>query len=363
MPDMESENGHIKSKAQKKRYWILQLFGWFALMFIEIFNFTFFIRGEFHWRYLYSFGVFSLIGIFSTHFYKTFFIKPSTFDKGLGKVWSKALLDVVLISLLMVILGRLVSISGQFSILKVPITESLRVLGPQFMNIARYVVVWIVIYYLYHILLRNNELQKSNLEAENRAKITELELLKTQLNPHFLFQCLSSIKAMVLKDKEMARDGIIKLSELLRYSLNYEKNSLVGVQEELAELNKYIALEKLRLGPRFQFKMEVEDGLFDQKIPTAALLNLVENAIRNEVENHEEGGFIHLSGKFENGKITFILKGNSAISQQQVAMTKGIENLKIRLQKIFGQDAELTLGVRGDQYFTSQLTIPKSIYI
>lgn len=360
MPEMELNDVHIKSKAQKKLYWVLQLFGWFALMFIEIFNFTFFIRGEFLWKYLYSFGVFSLIGILSTHFYKTFFIKPSTFDKGLGKVWSKALLDIILVSLLMVILGRLVSITGKYSILKVPVIESLQVLGPQFINIARYVVVWIVVYYLYHILQRNNKLQEANLEAENNAKITELELLKTQLNPHFLFQCLSSIKAMVLTDKEMARDGIIKLSELLRYSLNYDKNSLVSVHEELTELNKFIGLEKLRLGTRLRFNMEVEELLFDQKIPTASLLNLLENAIRNEVDHHENGGCIELLGKMENGKITFTLNGSSFFSEQKMSMTKGIENLKIRLRKIYGQEAELTLGAKEGKNIINKLTIPKS---
>ncbi|MCC5928906.1 MAG: histidine kinase [Cyclobacteriaceae bacterium] len=356
---MEIHSTQISYKTQGKLYWLLQLVGWVSLMVIEIFNFTFFIQGEFHWRYFYSFGVFSVIGLFTTHFYKTLFIQKSTFERGLGKIWIKALLDVALISLLMVILGRLISIFGKYSILKMSIEETLWVLGPQFMNIARYVVVWITIYYLYHILLRNNKLQRANLEAENNAKIAELELLKTQLNPQFLFQSLSSIKALVLNNKEKARDGIIKLSELLRYSLNYNKNSLVSVHEELSELNKYVELEKLRLGARLAFTVDMDEFMLNEKIPTAVLLNLAENAIRNGIEKQENGGELNLRGNLNDDNIQFclsLIKTTHSANQ----LSQGMENFKIRLEKIYGDKARLYIENANDESVLSTLEFPKN---
>jgi LytS/YehU family sensor histidine kinase len=84
----------------------------------------------------------------------------------------------------------------------------------------------------------------------------------------------------------------------------------------------------------------------------------VENAIRSGVMNHKEETLVELSGKFKNGKITFTLTGNRALSQQHLPMTKGMENLKIRLQKLYGTYAELTIGGEEEDDFASKLTIP-----
>ena len=85
------------------------------------------------------------------------------------------------------------------------------------MNWMRYVGVWVIIYFMYKILKQNSVIQREKLMIENLAKTTELELLKTQLNPHFLFNALNSIKALVLINPETCRDAIVKLSELLRF--------------------------------------------------------------------------------------------------------------------------------------------------
>ena len=96
---------------------------------------------------------------------------------------------------------------------------------------------------------------EQKLLIENLAKTSELELLKTQLNPHFLFNALNSIKALVLLDSEKSRQAIIKLSELLRFSLNYEKHPLISLKTELEEVQKYMELEKIRFGERLQYKV------------------------------------------------------------------------------------------------------------
>ena len=355
---MELNIADSNSKEQKKLYWLLQLAGWFALMFIEIFNYTFFIKGEFHWNYFYSFGIFPIIGICSTHVYKTYFIPKSTFDKRLGKVWSKGLFDVVMISILIVVLGRLFYLFRNSSFIILPFKELLLLILPQFMNIARYVLVWIVIYYLYHILQHNNKLQKEKLEKENRAKMTELELLKHQLNPHFLFHSLSSIKALVLENKELARDGIIKLSELLRYSLNYEKNSLVNVKTELLELNKYLELEKLRLGNRLTFELKIEDSHLDDKIPNAALLNIVEFAIRTGIERRENEGKLALEVSVMDDMLQFNLIYQKP-SNSSTQISEGLENLKKRLERIYGNEAVLSLGNIENEHIVQKMVVPK----
>ncbi len=345
-------------KDKRKLYWLMQLVGWFSLMFIEVFNMTFFIRGEFHWNYLHLFGIFSIIGIITTHFYKTYFIDPSTFTKRLGKVWGKAFLDILLISLAIIFIGRLLSIAGPHSVLKMNLTDLLASLGPQILNISRYVIVWIIIYYLYHILQLNNEMLEEKLAAEIKTKTTELELLKIQLNPSFLFQSLSNIKSLVLQDKEKARDSILKLSELLRYSLNYDKNTLVKVLDELTELYKYVDLEKTRLRDDLNVYFDLEEAVLDQEIPTASLLNLMENAIRYGIEKLEKGGNATLTGRLQGESIHFQLDYDSEKLFDNIK-NDGMENLRLRLHKIFGTKAQLTFHSDYPQQITCILTLPK----
>lgn len=355
---MELKLHHSKTFSQRKLYWILQLVGWFSLMFVEIYNFTFFIRGEFQWTYVYSFGIFPIFGIAATHFYKSYFIKPATFTKELGTIWSKALLDVIMISLLIVALGRTSSLFTSFSIAEMSWDSILKSVGPQLLNIARYVVVWIIIYYLYHILQHNNGMLKEKLETENKTKHAQLELLKTQLNPQFLFQSLSSIKSMVLQDKEQARMGIIHLSELLRYSLNYERNSLVKLEVELEELKKYLALEKMRLGERLDYSIHIDEKLLNEELPTASLINMVENGIRNGVEKIENGGNLMLRAYEMSSMNAYEMLGKYDASAGSLELTEGMENLQKRLEKIYKKKAQLVIQPNDDQLKTV-LKIPK----
>ncbi|EOZ98423.1 hypothetical protein A33Q_1077 [Indibacter alkaliphilus LW1] len=230
-------------------------------------------------------------------------------------------------------------------------------MGPQLLNIARYVMVWITIYYLYHILMRNTEILEETLVAQLNAQTTELELLKTQLNPSFLFQSLSSIQAMVLLDKDQARDSILKISELLRYSLNYEKNTLVSLREELNELHKYLDLEKIRLGDQLSFTIELRVEFMELRVPTGSLLNLMENAIRYGVETLEDGGEIRLSGEILERKVELRLTydKNSAIKKMA---NSSLENLQLRLEKIYGEAASLVFQNNLQNQMNTILSIP-----
>lgn len=340
---------------ERKLYWLMQFLGWFSLLFIEVFNLTFFILGEFNWQYVFSLSTFSGIGLMTTHFYKSFFIPPSTFSKNFRRLWGKALLDISLISGSIVFLIRLRTIAGPNSMLAMTAGELLVSLGPQLINTARYVMIWIIIYYLYHILKRNNAILKEKLEAEVSAKTTELELLRTQLNPAFLFQSLESTKLLVSKDKEKARNSILNLSELLRYTLNYEKTTLVPVRSELAELNKYIDLEKIHWGDQLEVILEIDQYILDEKIPTASLINLLEFAIRSEQESPHDQMKVRLLGKSMEDSVLLQVE-----FQNQIPESEAIKNLRLRIQKIYGIKGQLTFFSKNPQQIGYQLILPKN---
>ena len=201
---------------------------------IESVNYTFFIVGKFSWDYTQLFLYGASLGLLFTHSFKLIIAKFGVFAWHARTLWLLAFFATLLISLLINTLFYLPPIlSGQITIQSVfePINFFSGIV-----NWARYVGVWVILYFLYQILERARKIEQEKLRSENAARIAELELLKTQLNPHFLFNALNSIKALVSIDQEKSRDAIVKLSELLRYTLNYGNQQLIPLHDELAEV-------------------------------------------------------------------------------------------------------------------------------
>lgn len=345
------------SLSKSKIYWLLQIIGWSSIIFIETINYTFFILGEFKWEYFQQFFIYSFVGLLASHFYKTLFIKVGVFERSLSKIWVRAFLDVMLITLIMVILLYLPYLLADFDNIKK--SEFWIGFFGQIMNLGRYVIVWIIIYYLYHILKKNSEITEQKLLIENVAKSAELELLKNQLNPHFLFNALNSIKALVLIDQEKARDAIIKLSELLRFTLNYEKAPLIALNEEINEVVKYLELEQIRFGKRLDVHILLQEETLDVKVPPAMVLTLAENAIKHGITQLPEGGGIWIESKLRGNTLTIEII-NSGQLKDTFDLGIGLKNLQMRLQSLFTDKASFFLDSASESKVVARITYPIS---
>jgi len=348
----------LLSRMSKRRiYWLLQILGWQSIVVIEVINYTFFIQKEFHWYYFLSFGSLSLIGILSTHFYRKWFIKPVLFEQSRSRIFTKGIQDVLIISTIMALVSLLPDANTNLSSLLTYGWEALVLIGGQIMNIARYVVVWIIIYYMYKIMERNQAILQEKLDAEKLARTSELELLKSQLNPHFLFNALNSIKALVLLDAEKSRDAIIKLSELLRFSLNYEKNRFITIREELEEVEKYLALEKIRFGERLNVTFEIQSEVWDKPIPPAILLTLAENAIKHGINQLPDGGNIDIDARIEENNVIIAIENSGFLSGPNPNGI-GLQNIQKRLKNLYPTGASLTLQNTDENKVIAQLIYP-----
>lgn len=340
---------------KKQQYWLLQVVGWLSVVFVETINYTFFIIREFVWSHVIQFCLLALSGLIASHLYKTFFIKRSVFEKSLSQIWVKALFDTFGITLIMVCTFFIPAIffnpeyfnSSDFFI---------QFFG-QMMNVARYVVVWIIIYYLYHILDRNRIISQQKLIVENIAKTSELELLKSQLNPHFLFNALNSIKALVLIDTEKAREAIIKLSELLRFTLNYEKTPLINLSDEIDEVVKYLELEKIRFGDRLDVSIDLQAETLDAKVPPALILTLAENAIKHGITQLPDGGIIEIKSS-ANSHTLKVEVSNTGELKESGTKGIGLKNSSKRLHNLFGEKAELLLQTKSPNKVSVSIIYP-----
>ena len=184
---------------------------------------------------------------------------------------------------------------------------------------------------LVRIYVERTELIKMNTELE-------LNLLKSQINPHFLFNTLNNIYSLSLQKSDRSPEMILKLSDLMRYML-YECNvPLIDLQREIQFLQDYIDLEKIRHGEKVEILFSVQGAPDGLKIPPLLLIPFVENAFKHGVNAQFGNAWVHINLLLENNQIVFEIKNNKPQTATQRNLNSsgiGIENAKKRLQLIY----------------------------
>lgn len=151
--------------------------------------------------------------------------------------------------------------------------------------------IYLVIILIYYLALSAEKLQERTRQEEqlkNLVRETELSLLKSQINPHFLFNSLNSIASLTMSNPTEARDMIIRLSDFLRYSLKHRENEFVPLIEELGRMKDYLAIEKVRFGDKLQYEFIIDPVCEKFLVPTMIFQPLFENAIRHSVYESTE---------------------------------------------------------------------------
>jgi sensor histidine kinase YesM len=326
-------------------YWVCQLLGWFGMVTIETINYTFFIAGKFSISLFWTLISYAIVGIFCTHFFRVILKRRNFFEQKRIRIWIVAFFSTLIISATICLVNFLPAAISDFHIFIKSITI-IYVIG-MLINWSRYAGVWVIIYFMYKILEQNNIIQREKLVIENLAKTTELELLKLQLNPHFLFNALNSIKALVVIDPEQSRNAIVKLSELLRFTLQYGKESLIPLNDELQEVNKYLELEQMRFGSRLTVTINSEENTLSQTIPPAIILTLVENAIKHGIAKQIGDASIAVTTFLQKEKLV-VKVTNSGIYEPTNNTGIGLKHINKRLEEIFNGKALFTIEQQSD---------------
>lgn len=326
--------------SQRKLYWFFTLAGWLGMLAIEILNYTFFIVGHFEWSFFWMFGYYAMLGVSLMHVFRYFVKRSTVFDWRPREIWLFALLSTILISAVINLLSTMPHLFGDAK--NISSIFSFIVIFGGTLNSMRYIGVWIIIYFLYQILERSRLLKEAKLESENSTRIMELELLKAQLNPHFLFNALNSIKALVSIDQEKCKDAIVKLSELLRFTLQSGEQTLIPLHAEMEEVKKYLALEQIRFGERFQIEFQMDETAEYQLVPPAMILTLAENAIKHGITKTPGPSKINFSATYQQEMLKIEMT-NSGVLLTNEGRGFGLDNIKKQLAHIFDGRAQLSL--------------------
>jgi two-component system LytT family sensor kinase len=182
-------------------------------------------------------------------------------------------------------------------------------------------------------------------ELETRLAKAKLQALQMQLNPHFLFNTLHTISALMHKDVDAADRMVMKLSDLLRLALDNTDAHEVPLRQELVFLERYLEIEKTRFRERLTVEMEIDPNTLDAQVPNLVLQPLVENAIRHGIERHARPGKIVLRARQKNGEIELQVEDNGAGFPKNGKWKEGIglSNTRSRLQQLYGESQQFQL--------------------
>ncbi len=222
-----------------------------------------------------------------------------------------------------------------------------------------YYLLFVMFYYL--ILYYDDLQEKLKMESKLQNLVTkaELETLKSQINPHFLFNSLNSISSLTITSPEKAQEMVIKLSDFLRYSLSHDKNEKTSFQKEFENLKRYLDIEKVRFGKRLNFIYNIPESCYRYMIPNMLLQPLIENSIKHGVYNSSDEVQVEISCKEEN---TYLVIEISNDYNPEVVKPKGegigLKNIRKRLQLIYMR-SDLLETMADKMVFRAILRIPK----
>lgn len=232
-----------------------------------------------------------------------------------------------------------------------------------------FLAIWMFIYISVSSFRRVREAEVLNLRLQNSLKDAHLANLINQLNPHFLFNALNNIRFTMYRDVSHADEMITGLSDMLRYSLESNKQDKLPLRHELDMIERYIRLTKVQMRERLNYVQQASPELHQYLIPPMVLQLLVENAVKHGLEKLRHGGTIELCVE-PYGDSQLLLRVSNTRDEQAERSTEsssgstgiGLANIQSRLQLLYGERASVSIE-KTDNNFSVSLFIPRELVV
>ncbi|HEY6619769.1 MAG TPA: histidine kinase, partial [Steroidobacteraceae bacterium] len=220
-------------------------------------------------------------------------------------------------------------------------------------------IAWLVIYFTALAVREHRSAQFKQSELARALQLAELRLLKSQLNPHFLFNALNTVRSLIADDPARAQDAVTRLAKTLRYTLTSPQDELVTLSQELEIVADYLELESMRFEDRLRVEIHVPDEAAGVHIPVMLLQTLVENAIKHGIAQLPAGGLLRVSARLQNELLMLDIENPRSSAPLTTAHDGvGLSNARDRLRLLFGARASLELDLSQPSVTTARLCIP-----
>ena len=220
---------------------------------------------------------------------------------------------------------------------------------------------WLTIYFAVTFFKRYQQTEIEKWKMKAYLHDAELQALRTQINPHFMFNCLTSACALTVEDPPKARTVLTQLSDLMRYSLTAGEHQIVALEQDLAIVEKYLALETTRLEDRLHHRIDVPEACRQWRIPTMTLQILAENGIKHGIANLSEGGELTIEAGIDNGALRLRVGNNGTLhGQSKPGHGLGLANIAERLNLLYKGKASFSLEQVRKDWVQAELRLPEA---
>lgn len=338
----------------ERNYWVCQITGWSLYTLSTVSLSAAF--GVYSWSNFASQVLSCGIGLILTHLFRIYVRRHGWLRLSLPslvpRIVAVCVFGAIAWMLLMMPLLMFVFQTLSFSLIK-PAIVFVTVF-----NWSATLFIWSLIYFGFHYVenYKKTEVEKWKLEAA--VKEAELRALKSQMNPHFIFNCLNNLRGLIVEDPDRAQTVVTQLAGILRYSLQAGDTETVTLEEELQTVSDYLALEAVRLEERLKVKMDIDPASLKISVPAMLVQTLVENGIKYGVATLPKGGEIKLSSQLNASTLKIQVTNSGQFNETSNGNGVGLKNSRERLKLIFGEAASVTVQNASADSVTAKIEIP-----
>lgn len=342
---------------QQNIYWVSQVYGW--LIYVVLMGLLNQLNGaEFDQLLLFNLLITFILGISISHAYRELIIKKNWLRFPLVRLIPLVLITSVCLGSLFFITHTLIS---DVLIAQLDYAFDWIDVIRNIINQTVIFMLWSSLYFLFHFVQNYRKEEIKNLKWQAAKNEIELNKIKSQLNPHFIFNSMNSIRALIGEDPNLAKDAITRLSNILRGSLMLGRKEVISLNEEMQLVQDYLLLEKTRFEERLSVNYSIDENTYDWLVPPLMIQTLAENGIKHGISKLTEGGRIFIRAWVKDDCLSIQILNSGKFDQEHQPDTGfGLANTRQRLQLLYGNEA--AFDIRNEKNEVSvNLRIPANV--
>ncbi|MGB8096572.1 MAG: histidine kinase [Terracidiphilus sp.] len=349
-----AQREHDSGGASNTAYWACQLAGWggYGLCYYLAVLVPFHATGP---KQMLGDAAYCATAVLGTHLLRLWMKQRGWSELGYARLAPRLMLGALLVGTLQTAaLFGCLTLEGGMDWGQAPV---LPIMGVTVFFSAFLVALWLAVYLAVLAVRRRRAAEMNALRAELAGREAKLRSLQQQLNPHFLFNCLNSLRGMIDEDRGRAQQMVTRLAELLRASLRQDETSAIPLEEELATVDAYLELESVRLEERLRLRREIAPEASGAMVPPMLVQGLVENALKHGIAQLPLGGELLLRVARE-GEALRLEVGNTGRLRMQQGNGIGLRNARERLRLLYGERASVDLSEELAGWVRAKVVLP-----
>lgn len=344
--------------AKQRLYWVSQLCGWLSYVVLMALLLQL-DGGVFNSRVFFNLTTAFILGVLISEVYRKAILKLNWLRLKIVQLIPRVFTASFVLGAIYILFHTLIT---EFFVGNHKTFNALEMLQ-SILNLAVIFMLWSLLYFLFHFIRNYRQEEIKNLKLQSLQNEMELNRLKSQLNPHFIFNSMNSIRALIEENPNLAKEAVTSLSNILRNLLLMERKKIIPFAEELKLVHDYVNLEKCRYEERLKLHFEIEENTLTHSLPPMILQTVVENGIKHGISKLAEGGELKIIAELREGNLHLEVYNSGQLIENNKSEGFGVANTIERLKLLYTDSASFSLQNKGTDLVVAKLIIPAEKYL